>query len=192
VGARLVPAALQQRAPSRLILFVILVVAIAVALWMSSTRSWLAVALPVLAVISLVPNPTAKAFRTAAYVPEFFRGDELRRCIDPNETVLIFPQARDGNSMLWQAVGDYRLRMADGYLTPDPPTSFYTSPAVARIANGEVTWRDLVPFAHQKHVTTLLVEAKRPDPYRTILQPLAPPKAVGGMLVYRFDGKQRC
>jgi hypothetical protein len=178
--------------PSRLILFVILVVAIAVALWMSSTRSWLVVALPVLAVISLVPNPTAKAFRTAAYVPEFFRGDELRRCIDPNETVLIFPQARDGNSMLWQAVGDYRLRMADGYLTPDPPTSFYTSPAVARIANGEVTWRDLVPFAHEKHVTTLLVEAKRPDPYRTILQPLAPPKAVGGMLVYRFDGKQRC
>ena len=89
--------------PSRLMLFVVLVVAISVALWMSSTRGWLTIVLPVLAVISLVPNPTADAFRTAAYVPRFFRGDDLWRCVAPNETVLIFPQAHRGNSMLWQA-----------------------------------------------------------------------------------------
>jgi hypothetical protein len=178
--------------PSRLMLFVILVVAIAVALWMSSTRGWLAVVLPVLAVVSLVPNPAADAFKTTAYVPQFFRGDDLRRCIHPNETVLIFPQAKHGSSMLWQAVSDYRFRLADGYVTPDPPTSYYTSPAVTRIANREVTWRDLVPFARDKHVTTLLVDAKQPDPYKSLLQPLAPPKAAGGVLVYRFDGKPRC
>ena len=178
--------------PSRLMLFVVLVVAIADALWMSSTRGWLAVVLPVLAVVSLVPNPAADAFKTTAYVPQFFRGDDLRRCIHPNETVLIFPQAKHGSSMLWQAVSAFRFRLADGYVTPDPPVSYYTSPAIARIANREVTWRDLVPFARDKHVTTLLVDAKQPDPYTSLLQPLAPPKAAGGVLVYRFDRKPRC
>src|SRR5262249_36230038 len=66
--------------PTRLMLFVFFVVAIAVALWMSSTRGWLGVVLPVLAVISLVPNPTASAFRTSAHVPRFFRGGDLQRC----------------------------------------------------------------------------------------------------------------
>jgi hypothetical protein len=178
--------------PSRLMLFVAFVVAIAVALWMSSTRGWLAVVLPVLAVISLVPNPTADAFRTAAHVPQFFRGDGVRRCVAPNENVLIFPQAKHGSPMLWQAVSGYRFRLADGYMTPDPPTSFYTSPAAARIANREVTWRDLVPFARDKHVTALLVDAKQPEPWMSIVKPLYPPRDVGGVLVYRFDRKPRC
>src|SRR5262249_28185458 len=156
--------------PARLMLFVVFVVAIAVALWMSSTRGWLAVVLPVLAVISLVPNPTSNAFRTAAYVPQFFRGSDLQRCVEPNETVLIFPQAKHGNSMLGRAVSDYKFRLADGYVTPAPPTSFYTSPAAARIANRQLSWRDLVPFAHEKHVTTLLVDARQAGPYRRLLR----------------------
>src|SRR5262249_14088453 len=174
------------------VLFVVFVVAIAVALWMSSTRGWLAVALPVLAVISLVPNPTASAFRTAAYVPQFFRGDDLQRCVGANESLVIFPQAKHGNSMLWQAVSDYKFRLADGYVTPDPPTSFYTRPAVARIANCQLSWRDLVLSARDKHVNTLLVDARQAGPYRTLLGPLAPPTAAGGVLVYRFDRKPRC
>ena len=178
--------------PTRLMLFVFFVVAIAVALWMSSTRGWLAVVLPVLAVISLVPNPTASAFRTSAHVPRFFRGGDLQRCVGADEAVLIFPQAKHGNSMLWQAVSGYRFRLADGYVTPDPPTDFYTSPAAARIANRELSWRDLVLFARDKHVTTLLVDAKQSGPFRTLLQPLAPPKVAGGMLLYRFDRKPPC
>jgi hypothetical protein len=94
--------------------------------------------------------------------------------------------------MLWQAVSDYKFRLADGYVTPDPPTSFYTSPAAARIANRQLSWRDLVPFAREKHVTTLLVDGRQAGPYRKLLQPLVPPKAAGGMLVYRFDRKPRC
>jgi hypothetical protein len=178
--------------PSRLMLFVLLAVVIAVALWLGSSRSWLRIALPALAVISLIPNPTAAAFRTSAYVPQFFRGDDLHRCLAPDETVLIFPQAKHGNSMLWQAVSGYPFRLADGYVTPDPPVSYYTSPAIARIANREVTWRDLVPFARTEHVTTFIVDGREPEPWQTILQPLAPPRQVGGVLVYRFESKARC
>jgi hypothetical protein len=178
--------------PSRLMLFAGLAVVIAVALWMSSSSSWLRVVLPVLAVISLVPNPAAAAFRTPVYVPQYFRGDDVRRCVAPDETVLIFPQAKHGNSMLWQATSGYRFRLADGYVTPDPPVRYYTSPAIARIANREVSWRDLVPFARAEHVTTFIVDQREADQFTPILQPLAPPRAVGGVLVYRFESKARC
>ena len=178
--------------PARLMLFVMLVVAVAVALWVSMSKTWLRFALPALAVLSFVPNPASASFRTAAYVPEFFRSADIRRCIAPDETALIFPQAKHGNAMLWQAVSAFRFRLADGYLTPDPPTTYYTSPAVARIANREVSWRDLVPFARTEHVSVFLVDGGQPEPYTTILQPLAPPVDAGRVLVYRFSGGKRC
>jgi hypothetical protein len=178
--------------PTRLMLFVLLAVVIGVVLWISSSRSWLRIALPVLAVITLIPNPEADAFRTTAYVPQFFRGDDVQRCVAPDETVLIFPQAKHGNSMLWQAVSGYRFRLADGYVTPDPPVRYYTSPAIARIANRVVTWRDLEPFARAEHVTTFIVDGREADEFTPILQPLAPPRQVGGVLVYHFDRKARC
>jgi len=178
--------------PSRLMLFVLLAVVIGAALWMTSSRGWLRIVLPVLAVISVIPNPAAAQFKTAAYIPQFFRGDDMRRCVAPTETLLIFPQAKHGNSMLWQAVSGYRFRLADGYVTPDPPVSYYTSPAIARIANREVTWRDLVPFARAEHVTAFIVDGQQTEEYQPILQPLAPPRQVGGVLVYRFESKARC
>jgi hypothetical protein len=178
--------------PSRLMLFVSLIVAIAVALWTSSSTSVLRIALPVLAVLSFIPNPHFASWKTAAYVPEFFRGQAVRSCVPSDSTALIFPQTKHGNGMLWQAVSSFRFRLADGYLTPDTPTSYYTSPAIARIANREVTWRDLQPFARTEHVKTFLVDAREPEPYRTILGPLGPPHVVGGVLVYHFGGEARC
>ena len=177
--------------PARLMLFVALVTAIMVALWTSSARGLIRIVLPVLAVISFVPNPSAAAWKTAAPVPQFFRS-EARPCVGPNENVLIFPQTKHGNGMLWQAAAGIRFRLADGYVAPDPPESFMTTPAVARIANRLMTWPDLVAFVRAKNVTTVLVDPAQSEPYRSILRPLAPPRDVGGMLVYRFDKTARC
>jgi hypothetical protein len=178
--------------PSRLMLFVVLITAIIVALWMNSSRGWIRIALPILAVLSFIPDPSADAWKTTAFVPQFFRGVDVRRCVAPNENVLILPQAKHGYGMLWQVAAGFRFRMADGYVAPDVPNNFMTTPAIARIANRQVTWPDLVPFARAKNVTTVLVDASASDPWRSILRPLAPPRAVGGMLVYRFDKTARC
>jgi hypothetical protein len=178
--------------PSRLMLFVVLITAIIVALWMNSSRGWIRIALPILAVLSFIPDPSADAWKTTAFVPQFFRGGDVRRCVAPNENVLILPQAKHGYGMLWQVAAGFRFRMADGYVAPDVPNNFMTTPAIARIANRQVTWPDLVPFARAKNVTTVLVDASASDPWRSILRPLAPPRAVGGMLVYRFDKTARC
>jgi hypothetical protein len=178
--------------PARLMLFVVLSTAIIVALWTNAARGWIRIVLPVLAVLSFVPDPRNSAWKNAAPVPQFFRTADVQRCIAPNENVLIFPQTKHGNGMLWQASSGFRFRMADGYLAPDPPANFMTTPAVARIANRLVTWPDLVSFARAKNVTTVLVDASASDPWRSILRPLAPPRAIGGMLVYRFDKSARC
>ena len=178
--------------PSRLMLFVVLITAIIVALWMNSSRGWIRIALPILAVLSFIPDPSADTWKTTAFVPQFFRGGDVRRCVAPNENVLILPQAKHGYGMLWQVAAGFRFRMADGYVAPDVPNNFMTTPAIARIANRQVTWPDLVPFARAKNVTTVLVDASASDPWRSILRPLAPPRAVGGMLVYRFDKTARC
>lgn len=178
--------------PARLMLFVGLIVSIAVALWTSLSTSVLRYVLPVLAIATLVPNPHFASWKTSAYVPQFFRGDAVRRCVPNDSTALIFPQTKHGNGMLWQAVSSFRFRLADGYVTPDPPTSYYTSPAIARIANRVLSWRDLQPFARTEHVTTFLVDAGEPQPYRAVLEPLAPPRTVDGVLVYRADGRAAC
>jgi hypothetical protein len=178
--------------PSRLMLFVVLITAIIVALWMNSSRGWIRIALPILAVLSFIPDPSADTWKTTAFVPQFFRGGDVRRCVAPNENVLILPQSKHGYGMLWQVAAGFRFRMADGYVAPDVPNNFMTTPAIARIANRQVTWPDLVPFARAKNVTTVLVDASASDPWRSILRPLAPPRAVGGMLVYRFDKTARC
>jgi hypothetical protein len=94
--------------------------------------------------------------------------------------------------MLWQSVSNYRFRLADGYVTPDPPVAYFTTLAIAHIANRVVTWRDLGPFARAEHVSTFLVDERVADEFTPILQPLAPPRAVGGVLVYRVDRKPRC
>jgi hypothetical protein len=178
--------------PARLMVFAALVTAIIVALWTQAARGWVRIVLPALAVLAFIPNPHVTAWKTAAPVPQFFRGADVRNCIAPNENVLIFPQAKHGNSDLWQTAAGFRFRMADGYLAPDPPANFMTTPAIARIANRLVTWPDLVSFARAKDVTTVLVDASASGPWRSILQPLAPPRAIGGMLVYRFDKTARC
>ena len=178
--------------PARLMLFAVLITAIIVALWTHAARGWIRIVLPALAVLTFIPNPRVDAWKTAAPVPQFFRGADVRSCIAQNENVLIFPQAKHGNADLWQTAAGFRFRLADGYVAPGPPTNFMTTPAVARVANRLVSWPDLVAFARAKNVTTVLVDAHQSEPWRSILRPLAPPREVGGMLVYRFDKTARC
>jgi hypothetical protein len=178
--------------PSRLMLFTFLALAVVLAVWTASERSVLRVIAPVLVVVALLPNLGLHFWRNRASVPRFFTGSAVSRCLPPNENVVVLPQAKRGHGMLYQAVSGFRFRMADGYLAPDPPTSFMTSPAVARIVYGQITWPDLESFARAKNVRTILVEAGQQGPWSAALRPISPPQKVGGMLLYRFDRGRRC
>jgi hypothetical protein len=178
--------------PSRLMLFAFLGLAVVLAIWTASERSVLRLVAPVLVVVALLPNLGLHFWRMRAYVPPFFTGSAVSRCLPSNENVVVLPQAIRGHGMLYQAVSGFRFRMADGYLAPDAPTSFMTSPAVSRVVFGQITWPDLQSFARAKNVGTILVEAGQEAPWRAALRSLSPPQKVGGMLLYRFDRSRRC
>jgi hypothetical protein len=173
--------------PSRLMLLAFLALAVVVAVWAASEGGLPSVVLPTLVVVSLLPNLSLGFWRTHAPVPAFFTSGAVQRCLPPGRNVLILPQAKHGSGMLYQAVNGFGFRMADGYLAPDPPASFITSPAVARVAYGEIDARDLQAFAREKDVGAVLVRDGESATWQRALRPLAPPQRVDGMLVYRFD-----
>jgi hypothetical protein len=100
--------------PSRLMLFAFLALAAVLALWAASERSVLRFVAPVLVAASLLPNLGLGSWRTRISVPAFFTGSGVARCLARADSVVILPQARAGNGMLYQAVSGFRFRMADG------------------------------------------------------------------------------
>ena len=111
VGARRLSTALRQRSPGAADAVRRAVTAIVVALWMTSSREpGSASCLPALAVLSLIPNPKPARLEDrrirAAVLPERRTFGAASR---PNETMLVLPQAKHGNGMLWQAVSRFPL-----------------------------------------------------------------------------------
>jgi hypothetical protein len=185
--------------PARLAVYVVLALAVVVALWASAREvpRGVQAALTLLAVLGLVPNPTADAWRTTVREPPFVTRKLYERCLAPSDNVLFLPFGRNGDSMLWQAGAGFRFRMASGYLSPSPPAAFTHPPAVAELArNGELPDDDLRPlreYVRLKRVTVIAVDARVKDvtPWPRLLRRLATPTAVGGVLLYRVGGTSR-
>jgi hypothetical protein len=113
------PAA-QNALPVRLTMYLWLVAAVIIALWLARGSGLARWALALLAVIAILPNPgrglwTADVPRTA-----FFSRHAFERYLRPNEPVLVFPYGPGGWSMLWQAETHFRFHMVGGYLVPRP------------------------------------------------------------------------
>jgi hypothetical protein len=118
--------------PTRFTLYVSFVVALLVALWLSSAsltklgRSARG-ALATLAVLAILPNPDWFIF-TAPDTPRIFQPDSGVTPFEPDDTILVLPYAQFGNSMLWQTESGMAFKMASGYLG-FPPRRFTQLPA---------------------------------------------------------------
>lgn len=178
--------------PERLALYVDLLAAVIVALWMAAQRSgplrWL---LPALAVLALIPNPDAGVWATRLVVPRFFTASTYRGCLRRNEIVLALPVSSDSDTMLWQAESGYRFRMAGGDIAPSPPASFLTSPGVTRVAEGAPLRAgqtdELKLYLRSKDVTTVVVDPRELSRWSGALDRIATPQAVGGIILYRVS-----
>jgi hypothetical protein len=176
--------------PVRLMLYATLAAAVVVALWAASNREprWARILLPALAVIALVPNPNAGAWAVTAQVPPFFTSGTFRTCLRKGETILPLPISDKGNSMLWQVKAGFWFRMAGGYVSDGAPSSFQHPASVATIANRFPVHADqtriVKDFVRLKHVSTIVVD-KRAAEWRPVLDRIANPQEIGGVLVYR-------
>ncbi|MBV8080447.1 MAG: hypothetical protein JO186_08745 [Actinobacteria bacterium] len=137
--------------PARFSVYLALLAAVMVALWMSSRRAYV---LPALAVASLVPAVWNGAWHMRPERWGFFTSGEYRHCILRNENVAIFPFGAWGSSTLWQAESDFWFRMPGGYLVPRPPAASLADPTIRYITftGGDPTIPQIVEMVKRERV----------------------------------------
>jgi hypothetical protein len=178
--------------PERLIVYVWLIVAVAVARWTADRPPGVAGRLlPSLAVLALLPNPDAGVWTTSFSVPRFFTDAAYRSCLGPNETVLPLPVSSGGSSMLWQSYDDFRFRLAGGYVAPTPPKAFLHPRAIASVAEGEPVPAEaaqaLELYIRTEHVAAVIVDPRDQAAWSGALALIARPQRAGGIVIYRVS-----
>jgi hypothetical protein len=171
--------------PVRFAVYTSLVVAVIVALWTASSRGWIRVVLPVLAIAVLVPAVWRSDFRSLPQRWPFFTQALYKVCIPRNENVVIFPYGFRGDSMLWQAESGFWFRMAEGYLTPKPPPPFIDDELVQKLTYtyGLAGPAEILGFARRKHVGRVLSTVIDQHPSGLVMHRFGQLQVLGGMMV---------
>jgi hypothetical protein len=178
--------------PARFALYAWLVVAVVVALWMSTGRSRVrTVALPLLAVVALVP-----ALQRADFVqrPErwsFFSDHLYKNCVPRGETLAVFPFGKFGDSLLWQAESGFWFRMAEGNMGRSSayPPDFVRDPTVGKLTFQFIdptirpTMAELLRFADSHGVDRIVSVVVHAYPDGTMMHAFGPVQDYGSVLV---------
>ena len=128
---------LDKIVPIRLMAYAFLLLAIIVAMWLSSpdarvSRKWL---LGVALVPFMLPNLSARFWTAPFDIPAFFSDGLYRKYLAPNEIVMTLPNPIYGDGMRWQMAADMYFRLAGGYigLSPLAPTEYARWPIMAAL-----------------------------------------------------------
>jgi hypothetical protein len=133
---------INNASPRRFTLYLFLIGAVAVALWLrAGVRSWARWTAVGASVVFLFPNFSPDYLHGRVEIPRFFDTDAVR-FIEPDSNVLILPsEAPSGypqaTSMVIQARADFRFRMALAYTGPPPP-EYDRSPIIRTLYRGRV------------------------------------------------------
>jgi hypothetical protein len=179
--------------PVRLGVYMFLLVAIVLALWLADAADLrtrrLKLMAAAIAVVMLLPNVTSGRWHNHENSVSFFATGEYRRYLHPGETVLALPWGPHGTSMLWQAEAQMNFRLAGGYLGALLPADYRGEPIQAAFNDAGVTPRpaDLSGFLIRHRVGAIAVDAAHPQQWPAALAALGL-KAVptGGVLFYRL------
>jgi hypothetical protein len=174
----------------RLSLYISLATALMVALWAAGrSRGSLRLVLPALAVLAIVPDPSAGTWSTAYSVPPLFTDRSFRGCIAAGENILPLPVNFNGNSDLWQVASGFRFTMAGGYILANPPERFIRRQPISSVATGSAIppnqVQSLRDYIRDEHVTTVVVDKSQIRFWAGALDRIAPPHDIGGVVLYR-------
>jgi hypothetical protein len=182
---------LRYAIPIRFGLFFFLPAAVAVALWLTWARGratvWASWGLAALVVVFFLPAFGNDLWKTRLTSPAFFDSDAARSLIRDDDRVLTVPTW--GETMRWHADQDFRFDLSGGYLGAFPE-SYSRYPAYGTVLSGVATPRstaDLRRFVRDKGVTVIVVDERRPGPWRRFFGTLGvKPVETQGVLVYRL------
>jgi hypothetical protein len=145
--------------PSRLSVYVALIAAVVVALWIAGQRGWARWVLPLLAVVAIAPDVTKSYWTVHPERWGFFTSKTYQLCFPKNENVAIFPFGQWDDSTLWQAESGFYFRIPEGYLAPAPPAKNYRSDPLIRLLTDTIddpTPAEIVAFAKNKKVDRIV------------------------------------
>ena len=180
--------------PGRLAEYVSLSAAVAVSLWIASAAGrFLArpVVLPVLALASILPATWNLSFVSHPPRPAFFSQKIYKICIPRGETLLVFPYARFGDSMLYQAESGFWFKLSEGNLGRDtyPPSFVFADPTVTALQfyyygpGPRPTMAALKTYAKRRHVDRVVTLQTSPYPSGVQMHAFGPLQVLGGVLV---------
>jgi hypothetical protein len=188
---------LHRALPGRFIMYAVLVLAIAVAVWVSlgGRFAWARWLVAAFGALLLFPN-LGPAHLGRATPPPFFADGLYRRAVSPGDLV-VSSGIPIGRSMLFQAESDMYFRLPSGYFGSSPP-----GVAQRRIARALCSGRpplfaprQVHAFLERNRVGAILVVADRASRrarWRRFLHFLhVSPTRVGGVDVYRLGSRDR-
>ncbi|MDQ6775135.1 MAG: hypothetical protein M3071_02705, partial [Actinomycetota bacterium] len=184
---------LDRVAPVRMGIYMFLIVAIIVALWLGQARpgrvgaaKWVIAAA---ALVALVPNLGSGLWHTRIENPPLFTTSAYRSVVRPGSIVLPLPFAMWGSSMLWQAETGFSFRMADGYVGALLPSGYARDLGVLSSPQIQPQPPALAAFLAKRRVNVVLVDAHNSGPWPKALSALGlHPRLMGGVLVYTMPG----
>ena len=126
---------LSRAIPLRLGVYVFLIVAVVLALWLAQRRSgawqrgkW---ALALLGLVLLFPNLGQGWWSSRPPNPSFFTTQTYRHYLTRDETVLVLPWGTRSDEMLWQAETGFWYRQTGAYLGALLPVDYQRDPLLA-------------------------------------------------------------
>jgi hypothetical protein len=181
---------LQNALPARFAMYVSLIVAIVLALWLTfdAAPAWLQWLIMSLTVLFSLPNLATGAFTAPTDTPTFFASTIYRTYLAPNETLLVLPFSVTGNSMQWLAQTDMYFRLAGGN-SAIMPRDYEAWPIVNAFLS-----KTLIPdaadqlkaFCAAHGVTAMAAEVSRSALWMPVFASLdLAPRMAGGMIIYR-------
>jgi hypothetical protein len=117
--------------PVRFMMYVFLVVALMVAMWLATApaQALTKFALAAFIIASIAPNLRASFWVSPLDIPAFFTDRTYVNELQPREIILPLPWGQRGNSMYWQMLSGMYFRMAGGW-TGISPFEFDRMPVV--------------------------------------------------------------
>jgi hypothetical protein len=123
--------------PVRFTMYVSLIVAVIVALWIAELRASAAAKAGIVTAVVLfaLPDLNAGRFVYQLDTPDFITSGAYRNYLGEGETILALPYGEMGSSMYWQAAAKMHFGIAEGHFGPNPQ-SFLAWPIVGAFLDG--------------------------------------------------------
>ena len=173
--------------PMRMAVFLSLVAAVILAMWLARSGSAVRWGAGWLAVAALLPSLSSPVWHSTAIDPPFFQHGEYKRYLSRADNVLTIPVA--SQNQRWQARTGFAFNLVGGYLGafPHAYTRFAAWNALLNDKPSANWPQALRSYLAAKRATVILIDKRYGPSWRHLFDPLGiRPVDTGGVLLYRL------